>query len=91
MKRAKVLYHVTPEQNVKSILEVGLIPGGIERDGSFVHLSTKPTSWYMNGLVTLEVETDGLENIKATTFLPESDEVLFWGKIPPENIRVHKE
>jgi hypothetical protein len=39
-------------------------------------------SWYQPGLEILSVDVFGLEEMKATTFLPDSDEVLFWGDIP---------
>jgi hypothetical protein len=51
-----------------------------------VYLSEKPLSWYENGLSILKVDVSGLGEMKATTFLPDSDEVLFWGDIPPYKI-----
>ena len=47
-----------------------------------VYLSEKPLSWYQDGLEILKIDVSGLEELEATTFLPDSDEVLFWGDIP---------
>ena len=47
-----------------------------------VYLSEKPLSWHQKGLSILKVDVSGLKELKASTFLPESDEVLFWGDIP---------
>ena len=47
-----------------------------------VYLSEKPLSWYQPGMEILRVDVSGLDEMKATTFLPESDEILFWGDIP---------
>lgn len=47
-----------------------------------VYLSEKPLSWYRPGMEILRVDVSGLDDMEATTFLPESDEILFWGDIP---------
>lgn len=77
MKRAKYLYHVTKPENVPKIIAEGL-----RRERCAVYLSTKPLSWYKDGLAILKVDISGLGDIKANTFLPELDEVLFWDDIP---------
>ena len=61
--------------------------GGLKRGGGIrsccaVYLSEDPLSWYQDGKAILRVDISGLKEIKATTFLPDSDEVLFWGDIP---------
>jgi hypothetical protein len=81
MKRSKYLYHVTDASNVDSILRGGLTTYAKRRTMA-VYLSTKPLSWYQEGMRILKVDIGGLSCIPATTFLPDSDEVLFWGDIP---------
>lgn len=82
MKRQRYLYHVTDASNVESIKSQGLTTYA-KRSAAAVYLSTKPFSWYQgNGQRILRVDISGLSCISATTFLPESDEVLFWGDIP---------
>ncbi len=79
------LYHSTNRKNASSIVKEGLKPNGL----GIVYLSPtfeKARLW--NGQVTLEVETGDL---KLTAFEDCSDwEVLCWGHIPPENIKVVK-
>ena len=82
MRRKRYLYHVTAPENVPSIMLGGLKRGGGIRSCCAVYLSEKPLSWYQDGKVILRVDISGLKEIKATTFLPDSDEVLFWGDIP---------
>lgn len=82
MRRKKYLYHVTPAENVEKILKEGLRRSASNRTTWAVYLSTKPLSWYQEGLEILKVDVSKLEDIKATTFLPELDEVLFWRDIP---------
>lgn len=82
MRRKKYLYHVTSPENVGNILKFGLMRSAANRTTFAVYLSTKPLSWYTKGLDILRVDVSGLNEIKATTFLPELDEVLFWGDIP---------
>lgn len=79
------LYHVTPKENVQSILQSGLKRGGNSGRGFAVSLSEKPYSWYTLGLAIFEVRITGLKH-EMTTFLPESDEILVWGDIPPERV-----
>ena len=82
MKRKKYLFHVTTPDNVGNILKFGLLRSAAQRTTFAVYLSEKPLSWYKKGLDILRVDMSGLEGVKATTFLPDSDEVLFWGDIP---------
>ena len=82
MKRKRYLYHVTEPKNIESILRDGLRRSMGNRTIMAVYLSEKPLSWYTDGMEILKVDVSGLEKIKATTFLPDSDEVLFWGDIP---------
>lgn len=83
------LYHVTPKENVQSILRDGLKRGGNSGRGFAVSLSEKPYSWYALGLAIFEVRIGGLKH-DMTTFLPESDEILVWGDIPAERVRTVK-
>ncbi len=74
------LYHQTSKKNLKSILQNGLIPNGM----GIVYLS--PLLGLGFGKITLEVETG---NNKLTAFEDCSDwEVLCWGGIAPENIKM---
>lgn len=83
MKRKRYLYHVTKPENVGNILRFGLMrSAALDHTAIAVYLSEKPLSWYQPGLDILRVDVSGLENIKANTFLPDSDEILFWGDIP---------
>lgn len=74
------LYHVTPEENAASILR-----DGIKRKGFAVYCSENPCSWYRPGLAIFRVRITGI-NSPMTTFLPESDEILIWGDVPPERV-----
>lgn len=82
MKRKRYLYHVTESKNIEGILRDGLRRSMGNRTTFAVYLSEKPMSWYREGLEILRVDVSGLDGMKATTFLPDSDEVLFWGDIP---------
>lgn len=82
MRRKRYLYHVTKPENVGSIIKDGLRTSMGDHTTSCVYLSEKPLSWYQPGLDILRVDVSGLQDLKATTFLPESDEVIFWGNIP---------
>lgn len=82
MRRKRYLYHVTDPGNVRSIMIDGLKRGGGIRSCCAVYLSEKPLSWYQDGKAILRVDISGLKEIKATTFSPYLDEVLFWGDIP---------
>lgn len=77
------LYHGTDSKNVDSILREGLKPSGL----GIVYLS--PTlKRCTTGNTVLEVETGDL---RLSAFEDCADwEVLCWGKIPPENIKVVK-
>lgn len=81
MRRSKYLYHVTDAINVYSIISDGLRRHA-KRNAAAVYLSTNPLSWYQEGKRILRVDISGLSCVPATTFLPDSDEVLFWGDIP---------
>lgn len=83
IKRKKYLYHTTKKENVQKIIQEGLRTSMGNRTTFAVYLSEKPLSWYEKGLSILKVDISGLEEMKATTFLPDTDEVLFWGDIPP--------
>ena len=74
------LYHVTPQENVKSILADGL-----KRKGFAVYCSDNPYSWWTPDLAIFKVRITGLKH-EMTTFLPESDEILIWGDINPERL-----
>lgn len=83
MKRKRYLFHVTKPKNVENILKFGLLrSAATDHTAIAVYLSEKPLSWWEPGLDILRVDTAGLDGMKATTFLPESDEVMFWGDIP---------
>ena len=81
MKRKRYLYHVTEPQNLEGIKRDGLRRYA-KRSAMAIYLSEKPLSWYTEGLRILKVDISGLSCIPATTFLPDSDEVLFWDDIP---------
>jgi hypothetical protein len=83
-----ILYHVTPKDNVKSILKDGLLRNHDGHKSAFVFLSEDPDSWMDDGLALLSVDVDGL-NVRLTTPLIENtDEICAWGDIPPERIKV---
>lgn len=86
IKRKKYLYHVTQKENVQKIIKEGLKTSASNRTTWAVYLSEKPLSWYQKGLEILKVDVSGLKELEATTFLPESDEILFWGDIPPDKL-----
>jgi len=78
------LYHGTDSKNIDSILREGLKPNSI----GIVYLS--PTLFQCSrwGNTIFEVETGDL---RLTAFEDCADwEVLCWGKIPPENIKLVK-
>lgn len=87
--RKQYLYHVTKPENVDSILQTGLRRDGGGRRTIAIYLSENPRSWYHQGLVILRVLIEGLTG-DMTTFLPEQDEILYWGDIEPERIEVWK-
>lgn len=82
MKRKRYLFHTTTAERVDSILKNGLMRSMGGRTTCGVYLSEKPLSWYQDGLEILRVDISGLSEIKANTFLPDLDEVIFWGDIP---------
>ena len=69
------------KENVEKILKDGLRRSAGNRTTWAIYLSTNPLSWHQEGLEILKVDVSGLQEIM-TTFLPELDEVLFWGDIP---------
>lgn len=88
-KRKRFLYHVTNPENVESILQKGLLRGGGKRQAAMVYLSEKPLSWWYPGAKILKVDIKNLMG-EWSDFLPGIDEVLFWGDIPAERIKVYE-
>lgn len=87
-RMSKTLYHVTPVENVKSILENGLERCHGGHSGAFISLSERPDSWIQDGLALLEVDVEGLP-CTMTSWIPDGlDEVCYWGDIPPSRIRL---
>jgi len=82
MQRKKYLFHVTSPENVENIIKTGL-RRNVHRPTCAVYCSERPLSWYEDGLEILRLDITGLSNIHATTSLPEMDEIMFWGDIPP--------
>ena len=85
-KTYSLLFHTTRKENVASILANGLK----RQNSAMVFLSTEASSWRHRGAegdgeVTLAVNIDGLEG-KFTDFLPDLDEVNYWGDIPASRI-----
>ena len=84
----KRLFHTTPKENAEAILREGLK----RREGcAMVFLSTEASSWRHKGAegeneVTFIIDIDGLEG-RFTDFLPDLDEVNYWGDIPADRIR----
>jgi hypothetical protein len=77
------LYHVTPEENVESIMREGLRRDAKRRTFA-IYLSTEPISWYRgNGERILRVDVSGLSYIEVTRASDDLDELLYWGDIPP--------
>jgi RNA:NAD 2'-phosphotransferase (TPT1/KptA family) len=75
------LYHWTSTDNLGSILEYGLRPNGM----GIIYLTPVPTEAKF-GDILLQVDTGDL---KLTSFEDCSSwEVLCWGSIPPERIRI---
>lgn len=79
------LYHTTLKSNLDSIIKKGLIPSKI----GIVYLSEKPNSWWQGKeYITLEIDMIGSKN-KLTTFNnPDLDEILCWGNIEPNRIKI---
>lgn len=82
----RMLYHMTPHENLESIFEKGLVPAY-----NFVCLCEDPLSWYQD-YARLAVDIDAFRRdnpgVRITTWLPDLDEVCVWGTIPPEYIRL---
>jgi hypothetical protein len=77
------LYHWTYKNKIKSILKNGLNTSEL----GIVYLTPSPDKW-SKGTVCLEVETG---NLKLTCFDDCKEwEVLCWGNIPPENLKIIK-
>lgn len=89
MRRKRYLYHVTKPDTASQITKEGLRTSAGNRTTFAVYLSEKPLSWYKDGLSILKVDISGLNGVHATTFLPDSDEVLFWGDIPAYKLTKH--
>ena len=82
------MFHATPKENLESILSEGIKPRCFA-----VYLSHQPDSWVRDGdgQVVLRVSTKGLtERFTVVKDAGDLDEVLYWGVIPPENIKVHR-
>lgn len=75
--RKHYLYHVTPKENLESIMREGLK----RKNGFAVYLSESPYSWWRPDLEIIRVRITGLRGLK--TFLPESDEILSFEDISP--------
>ena len=78
------LYHSTPEENLASIRERGILRGGGTRSCAMVFLSRDPQSWRRpgDGQVTLRVDASGLEG-RFSEPVEGLDEVVFFGDVPP--------
>lgn len=76
--RKQILYHCTTTENAIKIREEGLK----RQNKPWVYLSENPLSWWKYGLVVLPIRITGL-NGEMRTFLPESDEILYFGDIEP--------
>ena len=82
-----ILYHVTPKDNLKSILNGGLLRCHGKHKSFYISLSEKPDSWMQDGLVLLSVDIKGI-GCRVTWWGEETDEVCVWGDIPPNRIKV---
>ena len=85
MKRQKYLYHWTPTENIENILKKGLLRNGSGQQHIAIYLAENPMTWKQPGQTCLKVQIEGLTE-EMTTFLPEQDEILYWGDIEPERI-----
>lgn len=81
MGRKQYLYHATTPDCAKKILREGLK----RQNKPWVYMSEKPTSWWLPGLDLLRIRITGLKE-DMRTFLPEMDEILYFGDINPERI-----
>ena len=84
-----ILYHVTPTENVESILKDGLLRCHGDSKSAFICLSEKPDSWMKEGLVLLQVDIDGI-GCDVRCWGAETDEICVWGDISPDRIKVVK-
>lgn len=84
----KHLYHVTKPEYVESILKDGLKRSACGRPTMAIYLSESPSSWYKQGMIVFRVDISGLDETKFSCFLPELDEILYWGDIPAERIQL---
>ena len=82
------LYHVTPKENVESILKSGLLRCHGDHKSAFVFLSEKRDSWFVDGLVLLEVNIEGLKCRVTSPCIDNTDEICVWGDIPSKRIKV---
>lgn len=82
----KHLYHVTKPEYVESILKDGLKRSACGRPTMAIYLSESPSSWYKPGMKVFRVDVSGLDETKFSWFLPELDEILYWGDIPAERM-----
>ena len=82
------LYHTTLKENKDSILEKGLRPSKI----GIVYLSEKPDSWWQGDkYITFEVDMESYKGRLTTFNEPDLDEILCWGSIEPNRLRVRNE
>ena len=64
-------------------MQDGLKRSANGRKTSAIYLSEDPASWAGLGDTVLRVDMAGLYRLAlTTTFLPDSDEILYWGDIP---------
>ena len=64
-------------------MQNGLKRSANGRKTSAIYLSEYPASWAGLGDTVLRVDMAGLYRLAlTTTFLPDSDEILYWGDIP---------
>ena len=80
----RILYHMTPHENLESIFEKGLVPAY-----NFVSLCENPNSWYGDYarlIVDIEAFMKEYPEVRVTTWHPELDEICVWGRIPPKFI-----
>lgn len=89
-RKHRYLYHATPQENVESIQLMGLKPGGLHGQSFAVYLSESPISWVESGMSVLRVDTKGLTGNMTTFGEKELDEILYWGRIEPDRIRIYR-
>ena len=86
---AKILYHVTPNENVETILKEGLLRCHGDYKSAFICLSKNAESWMQSGLALLGVDIEGMDR-KLIRQWPENetDEINVWADIPPNRIKL---